>query len=203
MARIMDSARRQDLAHQAVAILQARGLNLSNAALAEQLEIKRPTLLYYFPTKASILEVAWQEMFTEQVAFVLQRMAEHRHPLDQLDAQLRAVHAFHHGREGRVVFLTQSIAALGMPTAERFIRLGDQAFEAQRNLMKVRLQEAIDAGQMRPCDIDALIRLVRSSVDGLLVQRFMTGCALEPVHDFFKQYVLDPLRLAAAPGAET
>ncbi len=196
----MDSARRTALAQQAVAVLQTHGLNLSNAALAQQLQIKRPTLLYYFPTKASILEAAWQEMFTDQVAFVLQRMAAHQHPLDQLDAQLRAVHDFHHGREGRVVFLTQSIATLGMPTAERFIRLGDQAFEAQRNLMKVRLQEAIDAGQMHPCDVDALVRLVRSTVDGLLVQRFMTGCALEPVHDFFKRHVLDPLRRPAAPG---
>jgi len=200
MARVMDNARRQDLAEQAVAVLQQEGLDLPNATLAERLELKRPTLLYYFPNKASILESALQAMFTEQVAFVIARMSEHEHPLDQLDAQIRAVHAFHHGREGRVVFLTQAIASLGMNTAERFLVMGDQAFEAQRNLMKVRLREAIDEGRMQPCDVDALVRLVRSTVDGLMVQRFMTGCALQPVHDFFKSQVLDPLRRQPGEG---
>lgn len=200
MARVMDNARRQDLAEQAVAVLQQEGLDLPNATLAERLALKRPTLLYYFPNKASILESALQAMFTEQVAFVIARMSEHEHPLDQLDAQIRAVHAFHHGREGRVVFLTQAIASLGMNTAERFLVMGDQAFEAQRNLMKVRLREAIDDGRMHPCDVDALVRLVRSTVDGLMVQRFMTGCALQPVHDFFKSQVLDPLRRQPSKG---
>lgn len=203
MARVMDNARRQALAAQAVAVLQEEGLDLPNATLAERLQLKRPTLLYYFPNKASILESALEAMFTEQVAFVMAQMAQHEHPLDQLDAQIRAVHAFHHGREGRVVFLTQAIASLGMQTAERFLVMGDLAFEAQRNRMKVLLREAIDAGRMWPCDVDALVRLVRSTVDGLMVQRFMTGCELQPVHDFFKSHVLDPLRRVPSQGDDS
>lgn len=196
MARAMDVEYRRALAERAAAVLQAEGLDVSNAALAARLELKRPTLLYYFPTKAAIIEEAFSAMFAEQVAFVLERMAAHEHPLDKLDAQIRAVHAFHHGREDRVVFLTQAIASLGMKTAERFVELGNQAFEAHRQQLKVELREAILEGRMKACDVDALIRLVRSTVDGLMVQRFMTGCDLQPVHDFFTAHVLDPLRSA-------
>lgn len=194
MARPVDNERRRALAARAAAVLQKEGLNLSNAQLAERLELKRPTLLYYFPTKAAILESALEGLLAEQVGFVVERMEAHEHPLDQLGAQVRAVHAFHHDREGRMVFLTQAIASLGMDTAERFIRIGDQAFEAHRQLMKARLQAAMDEGRMHECDVDSLVRLVRSTVDGLMVQRFMTGCALEPVHDFFERHVLGPLK---------
>jgi len=200
MARTADPQRRRALAERALAVLQAEGLDLPNATLAERLELKRPTLLYYFPTKAAIFEEIFAAMFTEQVAFVLARMAEHPHPLDKLDAQIRAVHAFHHGREDRVVFLTQAIASLGGEAARRFAELGNQAFEAHRQALKVSLREAILDGRMQDCDVEALIRLVRSTVDGLMVQRFMTGCDLAPVHDFFKSTVLDPLK--TEPGEE-
>lgn len=196
MARTADPDRRRDLAERAIAVLQTEGLDVSNATLASRLEIKRPTLLYYFPNKAQILEEAFTAMFAEQVAYVVERMAAADHPLDKLDAQIRAVHAFHHGREDRVVFLTQAIASLGLARTQQFVELGNQAFEAHRQALKVSLREAIVDGTMHPCDVDSLIRLVRSTVDGLMIQRFMTGCALAPVHDFFKQTVLDPLRRA-------
>lgn len=200
MARTVDTERRRALAEQALKVLQAEGLDLPNTTLAARLEIKRPTLLYYFPSKAAIFEEVFAAMFTEQVAFVLARIAEQDHPLDKLDAQIRAVHAFHHGREDRVVFLTQAIASLGGDAARRFADLADQFFEAHRQALKVSLREAILDGRMQDCDVDALIRLVRSTVDGLMVQRFMTGCDLRPVHDFFKSTVLDPLK--REPGAQ-
>lgn len=200
MARPIDNEKRRELARRAVAVLQAEGLDLSFAALAERLELKRPTLLYYFPTKASIIEAALEELLLAQAAFVIPRMEAEAHPLDQLLAQLVSVHAFHQGREDRVVFLSQAVASLGMAGAHRIIDIGNQVFEAQRQVMKGRLQAAIAEGRMHPCDVDALMALLRSTVDGMMVQRFMTGCDVAPVHRFFKERVLDPLR--RGPDAE-
>lgn len=200
MARPIDNERRRALARQAVAVLQAEGLDLSFAALAERLELKRPTLLYYFPTKASIVEAALEELLMAQAAFVIPRMEAEDHPLDQLMAQLQAVHAFHQGREDRVVFLSQAVASLGLAGAAPIIEIGNQVFEAQRQLMKGRLRAAIEAGRMAACDVDALMALVRSTIDGMMVQRFMTGCDVAPVHRFFEEHVLDPLR--RGPGQE-
>lgn len=200
MARPIDNEKRRELARRAVAVLQAEGLDLSFAALAERLELKRPTLLYYFPTKASIIEAALEELLLAQAAFVIPRMEAEAQPLDQLLAQLVSVHAFHQGREDRVVFLSQAVASLGMAGAQRIIDIGNQVFEAQRQVMKGRLQTAIAEGRMHPCDVDALMALLRSTVDGMMVQRFMTGCDVAPVHRFFKERVLDPLR--RAPDAE-
>ena len=199
MARPIDNDKRRALALEAVTVLEKDGLDLSNAALAARLGLKRPTLLYYFPAKASILEAALEALLTEQAGFVFARVqAAGDHPLDQLAAWLEGVHAFHHGREGRIVFLTQAIASLGVDASARFVEIGDQAFALQRTYIRGQLDAAIAAGRMRACDTDALVRLVRSTVDGLLIQRFMTGCALEPVHTFFRAHVLDPLRIEEA-----
>lgn len=194
MARPVDTEKRAELAAKAILVLKKEGLQISTAALAERLEVKRPTLLYYFPTKASIIETALVDMFIEQVQYVVSAADQYEHPLDQLHAHIMATHAFHHGREDRIVFLTQAIATLGSEHTSRFIDIGNQAFDARRKLMKARLEEAIEAGTMHACDVDALIRMVRSTIDGLVVQRFMTGCELAPIHEFLWEHVLGPLK---------
>ncbi len=193
MGRPVDHAKRHALARRAVEVLKARGLDLSNQALADELGIKRPTLLYYFPTKREIVEHALEALLFEQAQFVIAQMEAEDHPLRQLHAQVRAVHAFHDGREERVVFLSQAIAASGIDHSSRFIEIGNLAFEAQREIMRQRLRRAIDEGRMRECDVESLIRLIRSTVDGLMVQRVMTGCDLAPVHEFIWDHVLSPL----------
>ena len=193
MARAIDIDKRRELAREAVAVLQREGLDAPMSTLAEALGIKRPTLLYYFPTRMAIVENALADLLTEQALFVVARMSAHDHPLDQLYAQIQGVHAFHHGREERVVFLSQAIAAFGVGES-RVIEIGNAAFEAQRAEMKKRLRLAIRQGRMHACDPDALLRLVRATIDGLMVQRVMTRCDLAPVHKFLWEHVLRPLK---------
>lgn len=193
MARPVDHERREALAKQAVEVLRKEGLALSNKALAEKLGVKRPTLLYYFPNKAKLLEEALASLLAEQGMFVIAKMEAEDHPLKQLLVNVKAVHEFHHGREERIVFLTQAIATLGLDRTARFIEIGNQAFAAQRAIMRERLNKAIDEGRMHPCDVDSLLRLIRSTNDGLMVQRVMTGCDLAPVHQFLWDNVLNPL----------
>ncbi|MBT8491565.1 MAG: hypothetical protein KJO07_00785 [Deltaproteobacteria bacterium] len=163
--------------------------------LAQALAIKRPTLHYYFPDRVAIFEQALADQMAAQVAFVVARMAEHDHPIDQLYAQICAVHDFHHGNEDRVVFLTQ---ALGTAEAERtrsIVSAASQAFELHRQAMAASLQAGIASGTVADCDVDALLLLTRGLVDGLLVQRVVLGADLAPAHRLFWERVLAPLKL--------
>ncbi len=194
MARPVDREKRVELARQAVDVLGREGLHISTTRLAEALELKRPTLLYYFPDRAIIVEAALQDLLAEQARFVVERMAEHEHPIDQLYARICAVHEFHHGAEERVVFLTQALAAGGAGRMKHIIDIGNAAFERQRQVLEERIREGVRLGIVHDCDAQALTRLARSVVDGLMVQRVMTGCELGPVHEFLWEHLLAPLK---------
>lgn len=195
MGRPLDTEKRRDLARRAVEILHRDGLEgTSMTGLATALGLKRPTLLYYFPTRAAIVEAALEELLAEQATHVLAAMAEQEHPIDQLHAQLRAVHAFHEGREERIAFLAQAVAASGAERLDSMIEVGNRVFDTARRAMVDRLRAAIAAGTVVDHDAEALVRVVRGLVDGLLVQRFMTGCDLAPVHRLVWERLLLPLK---------
>ena len=182
--------------------MQREGLNLPMSRLAEALGVKRPTLHYYFPDRVAIFEQALKDLMAEQIAFVVGHMAEHDHPIDRLYAQIRAVHEFHHGREDRVVFLTQ---ALGTAEAERtrsIVSAASQAFELHRQAMATSLRAGITDGTVADCDVDALILLTRGLVDGLLVQRVILGADLAPAHQLFWERVLAPLKIDPGTSAD-
>lgn len=193
MARPPEPEKRLDLAHRAVDVFAREGFDVPIARIADELGIKRPTLLYHFPTRAHIVETALQALLVEQAQFVLARIEEHEHPIDRLYAQLRAVHAFHYGREARITLLTQAIAASGGRMVE-LIEIGNRVFEAHRKAAADRIREGIENGTVGPCDADALVNLVRAVTDGLMVQRVMTGVDLAPVHAFLWEHVLLPLK---------
>lgn len=194
MSRPPDPEKRRALARRAAAVLQREGLEIPVARLAEALGVKRPTLLYHFPTYSHVVEVALEDLLTEQAAFVLARIEEHQDPLDRLDAQMRAVHAFHHGREDRVVFLSQAIAATAGSRLPEILATGGRVFEVHRRAAADRVRAGIAAGSVAPCDADALVAVLRAVIDGLLVQRVMTGVALGPIHDLVRERLLAPLR---------
>lgn len=194
MARPSEHDKRRELAARAVAVLQRKGLEVSMTELADALEIKRPTLLYHFPTKSHIIEAALEQLLMEQIAFVSERVAEHAHPIDRLYAQLRAVHAFHEGQEGRVVFLTQAIAASAGERLAQIIEIGNRVATARREAARKALRDGIAAGTVAPCDVDALLALIRAVTDGLMVQRVMTSVDLKPVHELLWESVLAPLK---------
>jgi AcrR family transcriptional regulator len=194
MARTVNKDRRREILNEAIAVLQRDGLGLSNTELAKTLGLKRPTLLYYFPDRAALLEQALASMLAEQVAYVVERMSQHDHPLDQLYAQITAVHAFHHGREQRVLFLTQAIATSGSKRMKRIIEIGNLAFEAHRQALIGRIRDGIERGTIAECDPAALVSLVRSVVDGLMVQRVMLDADLAPIHELLWTRLLEPLK---------
>jgi AcrR family transcriptional regulator len=194
MARPIDSEKRVELCLKAVEFLRENGLETSTARLATALGIKRPTLLYYFPDRVAIFEQAMADLLAEQVNFVVARMMQHDHPIDQLFAQVRAVHAFHHEREDRVLFLTQALAVAGKERTANIVRIGNAAFEAHRQALGKRIRDGIERGIIHECDPDALVRICRATIDGLMVQRVMFQCDLEPVHELLWSGLLEPLK---------
>src|SRR5690606_34854527 len=105
------------------------------------------------------------------------------------------VHAFHHGNEQRIVFLSQAIATTGGARMSQIMEVGNQVFEAQRVAAAERLREGMLRGAVAHCNPEALVALVRAVIDGLMVQRVMTGLELEPVHELLWERVLKPLKL--------
>ncbi|MEZ4225395.1 MAG: TetR/AcrR family transcriptional regulator [Polyangiaceae bacterium] len=193
MARPPEPEKRAEIAREAVDVLARLGLGTPMTRLADELGVKRPTLHYHFPTRAHIVETALEELLTEQALFVMQRVNEHEHPIDRLFAQICAVHAFHHGREERIVFLSQAVAASGERMAE-IIDVGNRVFEAQRRANVRLLQDGMATGAVAPCDAEALVNVIRALTDGLMVQRVMTHVDLGPVHEFLWTHLLRPLK---------
>jgi len=201
MARPPEPEKRQALAQRAIRVLQHEGLDTSMTRLAEALEIKRPTLLYHFPTKGHIVEAALEELLTEQAASVLSAVGDQTHPIDRLYAQMKAVHGFHHQREGYALFLGQAIATSSQDRMAAIINIGNRVFEIHRQAQAERVRRGIDEGLVHPCDVDALMATLRAVQDGLIVQRVMLGLDLEPVHDFIWAQLLHPLK--RNPSGET
>lgn len=163
-------------------------------SVAEGLGIKRPTLLYHFPDRAAIFEFALRSLLAEQAQFVLAKMMQHSHPIDQLYGQVCAVHEFHNGQEERTLFLTQAIALSGEERTKAFIQIGNQAFEMHRQALAQRIRNGIKEGTIHPCDPDALIHICRAMVDGLMLQRVMLDVDLAPVHKQLWDGLLSPLK---------
>ncbi len=194
MSRPHEPEKRRSLARRAVEVLQAEGMDISMRHLAEALDVKRPTLLYHFPSRVDIILAALEDLLTEQASFVIAKIEEHTHPIDRIYARIRAVHEFHGGKEERFVFLSHAIAGTGEERMKGFIKVGNAVFEAHRQAQVATVKQGIEDGIVHPCDVDALMALTRAITDGLLVQRVMTGVALEPSHDFLWDQILEPLK---------
>lgn len=197
MARPQEHDKRLELARRATEVLAREGIGIPAARLAEALDIKRPTLLYHFPTYSHIVEAALESLLVEQAAYVVPKIEARAHPIDRLVAQIRAVHAFHEGSEARIVFLTQAIAATAGERMADIIDVGNRVFEVHRRASVERLERGIAEGVVRPCDPEAVVALVRAVTDGLLLQRMMTGRKLAPVHDLLED-LLGSLKVQGA-----
>jgi AcrR family transcriptional regulator len=194
VGRAADTDRRLELALRAAEVLEREGLDISTERLASALGIKRPTFLYYFPTHGHVVEAALVALLTEQAAVVTAAVEQHTHPIDRLFAQMQAVHAFHRGREHRVVFLSQAIATLGGERGREIVQRATEVFAAQRHAAAERVRQGIAEGTVAPCDADALVATVRALTDGLMVQRVTDGLDLAAAHALAWVHLLAPLK---------
>jgi AcrR family transcriptional regulator len=202
MGRPTDTDRRLELALRAAEVLEREGLGISTERLAAALGIKRPTFLYHFPTHGHVVEAALVALLTEQAVVVMAAVEQHTHPLDRLFAQMQAVHAFHRGREHRIVFLSQAIATIGGARGTEIVQRGTEVFAAQRRAAAERVRQGIAEGTVAPCDADALVATMRALTDGLMVQRVTDGLDLAAAHALVWAHLLAPLK-KTPPAART
>lgn len=194
MPRPPEPDKRRALARRAVEVLQREGLEIPMSKLARALEIKRPTLLYHFPTRADIARTALEELLLEQRAYVRAQVAPYTHPIDRLYQRVVAIHRFHAEHDGVAIFLTQVVASSGAQVAT-FARMADALFVAERMAEAARLRAGIEAGTVAPCDPDAVVNLVRAVIDGLMIQLVTERVDLGPTHQALWEHVLLPLKL--------
>jgi len=202
MARHVDQEKRAEILQAAFAFLRQQGSpRVTMTELARALGMKRSTLYWYFPDVASIFDAALDALFIEQDRFVSERIAGLSHPIDVLGAYLQAVHAFYAGRDDEIVFMFQFWAA-GRPEAPDLALSRIRARYLPRREQAIALLRAgVESGQVRPCDPEALIGLVGAMIDGLLIQRQVTGAALAPIHAIIQDMLLAPLKVE--PPTET
>src|SRR5256885_8103533 len=100
MPRQPDLAYRAQLARDAFAVLQARGVGTSMRELAEALGVKRPTLYFYFPDLGAVFETVLEQTYRALAEEVVARTRAQGidHPLDRLRAVVDATIAFHRQR---------------------------------------------------------------------------------------------------------
>lgn len=194
MPRPRDTEKTRDLALRAAAVLERDGLTISAQHLARELGIKRPTLLYHFPTHGHVVQAALAELLREQAAHVETRVEAHDHPIDRLYARLRAVHEFHAGRETRLLFLSQAIAVTGGGRVAEILQGASDLFEGARRDMVARVEKGIEDGVVHPCDAKALVALLRAVIDGLTIQRVTSPRSVAPAQELFWETVLSPLK---------
>jgi AcrR family transcriptional regulator len=194
MARPRDVEKSQDLARRAVDVLERDGLTISAEHLARELGVKRPTLLYHFPTHAQIVQAALAELLLEQSIFVAKRVEEHTHPIDRIFARMTAIDEFHRGKETRILFLTQAIAVTAGASAAEILTTASEMFDAARQEMVTRIEQGIDDGIVHACDAKALVNMARALIDGLTIQRVVSPRTVPAVHEMFWKTVLEPLK---------
>lgn len=193
MARPKDPSKRIALA--------LEGVEISVEQLANKMGIKRPTLLYHFPTYGSIAEEAIRHYITEAQAHLAKRLQPFSHPIDRVYQHALAVAEFQRGKEARFVFLTHLIASTSGQRIDHVAQVTAMHLEAHRTAMIKQLQDGMREGTVAPCDASAIVMMVRALADGLLILRVSTKANTTPVYDVLWGSVLEPLRLA--PSGKT
>lgn len=203
MARTKDHEKRASLALAAIEILEREGTSITVGELADKMGVKRPTLLYHFPTYTSIAEEAIKHYLIGAQQHVTKRLANVAHPIDRIYQHALAVAEYQRGKESRFMFLTQVIASSAGPRAPMVAQATAFFFEAHRSSMVKQLEEGIANGWVAPCSPSTIVLLVRAVIDGLMIQRVATKTNTTPVYEFLWDTVLLPLRrdMPATPSA--
>lgn len=197
MGRPYDHEKRLSIAMGALDVLRERGLiGTSMSQIATALGMKRPTLYWYFPDLGAIFECALMHVREQEAAYVAERIQGHPHPVDLLNAFVRAEFSFYreYGHTDFLMLLMQFWAAGPPEHRDRFAELTFKQLAPLRAMMVHGFTMAIESGELKPCDPGALFDLVLCTMDGAMVHHITRGLEPELVADMLQTLVLEPLR---------
>ncbi len=192
MARTLDLQRRSELVHQALEVLRTRGGRMTMTELARALDVKRPTLYFYFRDLTGLLHAAVEDVYRVQLGHLLGRVAAVAHPVAALGELARATVDLQRGRRDLVLLLIQMWAAGGSDPEELLGRARTATAPLRAELVS-RLAAGIERGVVAPCDPARVVDLVLAVLDGVLVQEITRGVGGGPVVEELWQRVLAPL----------
>ncbi|MCA9523639.1 MAG: TetR/AcrR family transcriptional regulator [Myxococcales bacterium] len=195
MARKADAHKRRELTEKAFLILQERGPQITMRDLAAALEIKRPTLYWYFSDLPAVLDAIIELKYGELAAHLRERIDPAAHPVDLLVQLIEGVVGFFDGQEGIILLLFQFWATTRTDLTQVLAR-GREFIFPIRELLVRQLEHGVESGRVAPCDAKAVVDLVFALLDGTMVQRITRGVDHRPVFRLVTSRILDPLRLA-------
>ena len=202
MARKIDLKKREEIAMATFALLQKNGFQkTSMSEIAKALNMKRPTLYWYFKDVGAICETLFAKLMFDVAIHIEEHTKDVEHPIDLLYAHMTAVHEYFAGKEELLPCMFQLWATVGARIDPNdAIALSRSYFLPRRQRYIAALEAGIAHGTVAPCDPTTLVHLVSAVVDGMLLQRITHATTeLPPVNLLIWTRLLEPLKAAPSP----
>ena len=195
MARPVDVERRREMAARAFEVVKERGIHKTTMSdIAKALEIKRPTLYWYFPDLSAVFREVYLELQHEVLTHVTDAMRQESHPIDQLQACLEAAMTFFGERRDVMGGLIQ-LWAVGSTERESWKAETARLIAPQREFMTKLVEHGIRKGQVESCDAKGLTDTLFMLIDGYNVHAVLDGAEPKEMLRFASENILGPLRI--------
>ena len=195
MARPVDVERRREMAARAFEVVKERGVHKTTMSdIAKALEIKRPTLYWYFPDLSAVFREVYLELQHEVLTHVTDAMRQKSHPIDQLQACLEAAVTFFGKRRDVMAGLIQ-LWAVGSAERESWNSETARLIAPQREFMTKLVEHGIRQGQVKPCDPKGLTDALFMLIDGYNVHAVLESTEPTEMLKFASEHILSPLRI--------
>jgi TetR/AcrR family transcriptional regulator len=144
--------------------------------LAAELGIRKQTILYYFPTKAILLDAVIDCAATDLAATLEAAVARAGGSFDRVEAIVRSVFRLAL-RRPELLGLLREVSRLGAPAAPRLT----ESLEPLVERATAFLEAEMDAGRVRRCDARLLLLSVYSTVVGVATEvEVLRAVGMEP-----------------------
>lgn len=187
----------------ALAAFGRRGYDVTSLdAIANELGVRKQTILYYFPSKEALLAAAVDQAALSVAAALESSVARARSRVsawDRVEAIVRGVFRLA-GNEPEILGLLREVSRLGPPGATRMALRMEPLIDRATAF----LEDAMDRGQLRRQDARLLLFMAYSSVVGVATEmEVLRALGMEPTARSAvrqRRALLGFLRSALAPG---
>lgn len=194
---------RERVVDAALAAFGRRGYDVTSLdAIANELGVRKQTILYYFPSKEALLAAAVDQAALSVAAALESSVARARSRLsawDRVEAIVRGVFRLA-GNEPEILGLLREVSRLGPPGATRMALRMEPLIDRATAF----LDRAMDRGELRRQDARLLLFMAYSSVVGVATEmEVLRALGMEPTARSAvrqRRALLGFLRSALAPG---
>jgi AcrR family transcriptional regulator len=144
--------------------------------IAAELGVRKQTILYYFPTKAELLDAVVDRAATDLTVALEQAVSRAGPGFARVEAIVRSVFRMAL-RRPELLGLLREVSRLGAPTATRLFDALEPLVQSATGF----LESEMAAGRMRDCDAPLLLLSVYSTVLGVATEvEVLRAVGIEP-----------------------